>query len=221
MTQLLRSAFDREFTAIQEDLVRMSQLVDRAIEQGLQALYDRNQELAEAVVAQDQEVNELRFAIEEACLTLMATQQPAARDLRAVVAVMHVVVDLERIGDHAAGIAKIVRKIEGEPLATNLRKIPQMSELARKMLADSIQAFLKRDAAWARQIAQQDEGMDQLYQEAFHRLVETMVNTSAEITRSTYLMWIAHNLERIADRATNIAEQAIFTTTGSWQELNI
>jgi phosphate transport system protein len=220
MPQPLRTAFDREFAEIQNDLVRMSQMVDRAIEQALQALYDSNQELAKAVVAQDQEVNELRFQIEEACLTLIATQQPAASDLRAVVGVMHVVVNLERIGDHAAGIGKVVGMMEGEVLFSDLKIIPQMGELARKMLADSFQAFLKRDAAWARQIAQQDEGMDELYQQAFHRLMETMVKTSAEITRSTYLMWIAHNLERIADRATNIAEQAIFKTTGRWEELN-
>jgi phosphate transport system protein len=220
MPQPLRSAFDREFGVIQEDLIRMSQMVDRAIEQALQALYDRDIQLAHAIVSQDQEINNLRFEIEEACLTLMATQQPAARDLRAVVAAMHVVVDLERIGDHAAGIAKVVGMLEDEPLISNLKKIPQMGELARKMLAESIQAYLNRDANWAVQIAKQDEGMDRLYQEAFHRLVETMVETSAEITRSTYLMWIAHNLERIADRSTNIAEQAIFATTGSWQELN-
>ncbi len=215
------TAFDREFQTITDDLVKMSQMVGSAIEQAIQALVERNPALAQQVIANDEQVNALRFKLEEACLTLIATRQPIASDLRRVVAALHIIDEIERMGDHAAGIAKTVTLMGETSMIKTLKKIPRMGELSRKMLADSIQAFLTRDDAWARQIAAQDGEMDQLYHSVFTKLVETMADKKSTIPQATYLMWCAHNLERIADRATNIAERVIFMTTGDLRELNI
>lgn len=220
MMNVHRTTFDREFDHIQSDLVNMASFVEKAIENGIIALKESDLILARQIIVDDEEVNRLRFKLEEACLTLIATQQPAASDLRAVIATMYITVDLERMGDHAAGIAKTVILMSDEPLAKTIKKIPRMGELSRQMLHDCIQAFLQRDAAWARDIANQDEKMDELYREVFDRLMELMGKKPDLITRATYLMWCAHNLERIADRVTNIAERIVFMTTGNMQELN-
>jgi phosphate transport system protein len=130
------------------------------------------------------------------------------------------VVELERIGDYAAGIAKTVVLMEEEPLLKTFKKIPRMGEIARAMLADSMLAFTNRDAEAARIIAERDHEIDNLYENVFHRLIKIMAKEPEMVTRCTYLSWCAHNLERIGDRATNIAEQIIFMTTGQIGELN-
>ena len=217
----LRSTYDREFSGIREDLIRMGQMVDQAIAQAMQALRERDLPLAEAIIQRDEEINKLRFKIEEACIVLIATQQPTASDLRSVVSAIHIVVEMERMADHAAGIAKTVVLMGEEPLLKTFKKIFKMGDLSRQMLADCIQAYLKRDSAWAREIAARDDEMDGMYKSVFEKLVELMAKKPALITRATYLMWCAHNLERIADRVTNIAERIIFMTTGDMRELNV
>jgi phosphate transport system protein len=218
MAQGLRTAFDREFRRIQGDLLKMSEMVDWAIEHSIKALQERDLELAAEVIARDDQLNDLRYHIEEACLTLIATQQPIARDLRAVVATLHMAVEIERMGDYAVGIAKSVIMISQEPLPKSLEKIPQMGGLSRQMLADGMQAYLQRDASWAEQIAVRDDEMDQLYRQVFDQLVEAMAANPEMVAQTTFLMWCAHNLERIADRVTNIAERVVFMTTGDLQE---
>lgn len=217
----LRSTYDREFSGIREDLIRMSQMVDQAIAEAMLALQDRNLPLAEEIIQRDEEINALRFKIEEACIVLIATQQPTASDLRSVVSAIHIVVEMERMADHAAGIAKTVILMGEEPLLKTLKKIFKMGDLSRQMLADCIQAYLKRDSAWAREIASRDDEMDQMYKSVFGRLVEVMAKKPGMVARATYLLWCAHNLERIADRVTNIAERIIFMTTGDMRELNV
>ncbi len=221
MPQSLRAAFDREFDDICDKLVHLSQMVDWAIQRAMTALLEQDSLTAEAVVANDGDVNRLRFEIEEACIVLIATRQPAASDLRSVVAVMHIVVELERMGDHAAGIARIVLLMEDEPLLKTLKKFPKMGELSRQMLADVVQSFLKRDPEWAREIAGRDARLDKLYHATIDRLLKFMVKKPDAVQRCTYLMWVAHNLERIADRSTNIAEQVVYMMTGDMNELNV
>jgi phosphate transport system protein len=221
MNQPVRTAFDREYQVITADLVRMSEMVSTAIEQAMQALTERNITLAQQVIDNDEQVNALRFRLEEECLTLIATRQPIAGDLRRVVAALHIIDEIERMGDHAAGIGKTVLLMKEEPLTKVIKKIPKMAELSRQMLADSIQAFLARDETWAQKIAAQDAEMDQMYKEVFDKLVEIMGEKKGMVTRATYMMWCAHNLERIADRVTNIAERVIFMTTGDLRELNV
>ena len=216
-----RATLDQEARAINDDLLRMQKLVDQSILRSVDSLKRRDQTLAQQVIDEDVEINDLRFKIEEACLSLIATQQPAASDLRSVIAAMHMVVEMERMADHATGIAKTVIMMGDEPLLKPLVHIPKMAELARDMLRDSLQAYNERDAEKARQIAVRDDDMDGLYRAVFDELVKIMSKTPGSATRATYLLWCAHNLERIGDRVTNIAERVIFVNTGDMQELNL
>jgi phosphate transport system protein len=220
MTGSLRSLFDRELSKIRDNLIRMGSLVDTAIAQSVLALENRDFALARQVVDGDAIINDLRFTIEEECLTLIATQQPTAGDLRTVVAAMNIVTDMERIGDHASGIAKTVTRMGEFPLLKPLVDIPRMAEVARVMLKQSLDAFLAHDVETARAIAAQDDEMDHLYKAVFDDLLSIMTHDPTTLTRGTYLLWCGHNLERIGDRVTNIAERVIFMTTGQMKELN-
>jgi phosphate transport system protein len=219
MEQVHPSAFDREFGGITDALRRICDMVEQAIARSMQALEENDSKLAKQIIEEDAQINFLRYRIEEDCLALIATKQPAARDLRQVIGAMNIVVELERIGDYAAGIAKTVLRMRHEPLLKTFKKIFKMGSLSRQMLTDSLMAFLDQDVERARLIASMDPEMDQLYQDVFDRLVEVMAKDPDLVTRCIYLMWIAHNLERIADRVTNIAERTIFVTTGEMTEL--
>ena len=221
MSSGLRAVFDQGLKEIQEDLLRMRELIDHALIESLQSLANRNRDLAQQVVNNDELVNKLRFKIEEACLALIATQQPTATDLRSVVAIMNVVVDMERIADHAAGIAKTVLRMGDEPLLKPLIDLPKMVDLARRMLREVLQALLDIDVEHAKEVASWDDEMDHLYQAIFDELVEIMARRPDSVQRATYLLWCAHNMERIGDRVTNIAERVLFVSTGSVKELNI
>ena len=216
-----RATLDQETRAINDDLLRMQKLVDQSIVHSLDSLERRDQTVAQQVIDEDIEINDLRFKIEEACLSLIATQQPAASDLRWVIAAMHMVVEMERMADHATGIAKTVIMMGDEPLLKPLIDIPRMAELAREMLRESLEAYNERNAEKARRVAARDDEMDGLYRAVFDELVEIMSKTPGSITRATYLLWCAHNLERIGDRVTNIAERVVFVDTGDMRELNL
>lgn len=219
-TARARATLDRELQAIQNNLLRMGEMVDSAIDRSLQSLAGRDPVLAQHVVDDDAEVNRIRFDIEEACLALMATQQPAASDLRTVVAAMSVVVDMERMADHAAGIGRTVIRMGDEPLLKPLIDMPRMAALCREMLHDSLKAFIARDAEAAMAIARRDSEIDGLYNQIFRELLTFMIEDPRTTTRALYLLFSAHNLERIGDRITNIAERVIFMTSGVMRELN-
>lgn len=221
MATSLRSIFDRELTQIRDDLLRMGSLVDAAIDRALTALKDSDAALARQVIDDDAAINQLRFKIEENCLATIATQQPTASDLRTVVAAMNIVNDMERIGDHATGIAKTVLRLGDQPLLKPLVDLPRMAQMTREMLKRSLDAFLAHDPDTARTIAEQDDEIDHLYRAVFDELLALMARDPGTISRGTYLLWCGHNLERIGDRVTNIAERVIFMTTGTMQELNI
>jgi phosphate transport system protein len=221
MVKRLRATYDEAIAGVEEDVLRLGSMVDLAIQKGLESLQNRDAPLAAQVIKDDQEANALRFEIEEACLVLIATQQPTASDLRAVMAVMSIIIDMERMADHASGIAKTVILMGDEPLLKPLIDIPKMVKLAREMLREVLQAFVDRDADYAREIASRDNEMDYLYKEVFDELVEIMAERPDSVERATYLLWCAHNLERIGDRVTNIAERVVFVTTGDIQELNV
>jgi phosphate transport system protein len=220
MTKMRKTMYDREFGRVQEDLLRLGQLVDQAIDRAVECLRQRDRVMAQQLIVEDTTINDLRFQIEEACLALMATQQPTASDLRAVVAAMNIVVDMERMADHAAGIAKTVLRMGDEPLLKPLVDIPRMAHSAREMLRESLRAFVDADAGRAGEIAGRDNEIDDLYKAVFSELIEIMARDPTTVARGTYLMWCAHNLERIGDRVTNIAERVIFMRTGSMKELN-
>jgi phosphate transport system protein len=215
-----RAALDREFGQIQDDILRLGSLVDTAIERSVQALKTHDLGMAKRIINDDQIVNDLRFKIEEKCLAVIATQQPMASDLRVVIAAMNIVNDMERMGDHATGIAKTVIRMGDQPLTQPLGDIPVMAELAHDMLKQALDAYVTRDAELARQAAQRDDEIDALYNQIFRVLLSFMIEDPRTTTRGTYLLWTAHNLERIGDRVTNIAERVIYMTTGMMKELN-
>jgi phosphate transport system protein len=215
-----RATLDRDLNAVQDDLLRMGGLLDAAIAKSLEALAKRDQDLARQIIADDAHVNTLRFHIEEACLALIATQQPAARDLRAVLAAMIIVSELERMGDYAAGIAKTVLRMGNEPLLKPLIDMPRMADECRAMLRRALDAYVAHDADMARAVAAQDDVIDNLYNQIFRELLSFIVEDPHTTTRALYLLFAAHNLERIGDRAVNISERVIFMTSGEMKELN-
>ena len=221
MSSGLRAKYDRAYEEIERHVLRLGAMVDQAIRDSLTSLEQRDAALAQQVIDKDEEINALRYQIEEACLALIATQQPTAGDLRAVVSAMNMVVDMERMGDHASGIAKTVIMMGDQPLLKPLIDIPRMARLAREMLHGSLEAFAARDAKAAQAIAPRDEEMDRLYRAVFDELVEIMAQKPGTVERATYLLWVAHNLERIGDRATNLVERIIFMATGDMRELNV
>jgi phosphate transport system protein len=221
MESSLRARYDRTYREIVDSILKMGSMTDEAIQNSLTCLQNRDLTLAQEVVEHDEDINTLRFEIEEACLALIATQQPTARDLRAVIAAMNIVVDLERMGDHASGIAKTVIRMGEQPLLKPLIDIPRMAKLALEMLRGSLKAFVDVDPESAKAIAPRDEEMDFLYRAIFDELVGIMANNPEGVERATYLLWTAHNLERIGDRVTNIAEQVVFMSTGDVEELNV
>ena len=215
-----RATLDRDLNAVQDDLLRMGGLLDAAIAKSLEALAKRDQDLARQIIADDAHVNTLRFHIEEACLALIATQQPAARDLRAVLAAMIIVSELERMGDYAAGIAKTVLRMGDEPLLKPLIDMPRMADECRTMVRRALDAYVAHDADMARAVAAQDDVIDNLYNQIFRELLSFIVEDPHTTTRALYLLFAAHNLERIGDRAVNISERVIFMTSGELKELN-
>ena len=220
MSRSSRAVLDKHLQAIQDDVLRMAHLLDAAISRSLEALAAQDARLAQEIVAGDAQINALRFRIEEACLALIATQQPAAGDLRAVIAAMNIVGDMERMADHAAGVARLVQTMGGEPLLKPLIDIPRMVEVCRSMLRESLQAFVERNPDKARQVAIQDNTIDALYKQIFRELLSFMVEDPATTSRALVLLFAAHNYERIGDRATNIAERVIFLASGEMRELN-
>lgn len=220
MKSSTRAALDRELRAIQDQLLRMGGLLDQAIQRALESLAHRDRALAQTVVDEDAQINRLRFEIEEACLRLIATQQPAASDLRVVMAATNIVGDMERMADHAAGVARIVLRMGDEPLLKPLVDLPRMADLCRAMIREALAAWVARDAVKARAVAARDDSIDALYNQIFRELLSFMVEDPRTTTRALHLLFVAHNFERIADRATNIAERVVFLTSGEMRELN-
>ncbi|HET7091226.1 MAG TPA: phosphate signaling complex protein PhoU [Anaerolineae bacterium] len=202
-------------------MLRLGSLIDSAIDRALQALANRDFNLARQIIADDAQVNDLRFQIEEACFVAIATQQPAARDLRVLVAAMNIVSDLERMADHAAGIAEIVLRMGDEPLLKPLIDMPRMAAEARDMLRQALDAYVKQDAELARSVAVRDDVIDGLYKQIFRELLSFMLEDPRTTTRALYLLFAAHNLERIGDHITNVAERVIFMASGIMKELNV
>lgn len=217
----IRTNFHKKLQDIQDELLAMGGMVEKAISLSVEALKKRNLKLASQIIADDQKINEKRFEIEETCIQLIATQQPMAGDLRTIISVLSIITELERIGDHAEGIAKIVVMIGDEPPLKPLIDIPRMAAKTIDMLHRSLDAFLCCDENIARQIAAEDDEVDQLYDQVFRELISFMVEDPKTITRATRLLWVAHNLERSADRVTNICERIVFTVTGKMYEINV
>ena len=214
-----RESFHRHLTALQNEVLFMGSMVEKAIERSMEALKNRDLELARQVVADDAKINQKRFDIEEKCVELIVTQQPMASDLRVIIAVLNIIIDLERIADHAEGTAKIAIMIGNEPPLKPLIDLPRMAQKTEEMLRRSLDAFVNRDAEACRKICAEDDEIDQLYDQVFRELLTFMAEDSKTITRATRLIWVGHNLERSADRVTNICERVIYVVTGKMEEI--
>ena len=215
----IRTAFDQELDNLRDDVLRLGSMVDEAIGQAMQALKERDQSLAQHVIAGDEMINELRFRIEEDCVAIIARQQPTAHDLRFIVAVMHIALELERMADHAAGIATIVLRMGDEPLLKPLIDLPRMAQISRDMLRASLDAFMSENAQAAMSITERDDEVDQLYNQVFRELITFILEDPRTVTREMYLVFAGHNLELIADRVTNVCERVAFVATGRLEEI--
>ncbi|MEO8457384.1 MAG: phosphate signaling complex protein PhoU [Chloroflexota bacterium] len=211
---MTRSVFERQLSAVQEDMLVMAGMVESAIVQSIEALRLRDVALARRIIENDKLINRRRYDIEEKCIELISLQAPLASDLRTIISVLHITVDLERMADHAEGIAKIALMLADEPPIRPLVDIPRMAEIAIEMLHGAVEAYKLRDVKRALEIMDMDDTVDNLYEQVYHELLTYMAKEPQVTQRGTYLVWVAHNLERIADRSTNICERVVFLVEG-------
>jgi phosphate transport system protein len=217
---MTRQSFDRELQRLEDDLLAMGSMVEEALIESVQQLKQRDFQGSRRLIAADKVINERRFAMEEEVMTLIATQQPMAGDMRLLAAILEMVTELERIGDYAKGNARINLLIGEQPLVKPLIDLPVMAEKAGNMLHQALGAFVRRDVEGARAIAQRDDEIDALYNQIYRELLSYIMEDRHIIEQANLLLWVAHNLERTADRVINICERVVFTVTGELAELD-
>ncbi len=218
---MARDNFNDQLSRLKQDVLQLGADAARTIGMGVDALKVRDQVVARAMIEHDRELNRKRYAIEERCYTLIATQQPLAGDLREIISILLVAIELERIADHAKNLAEIVIHMGNEPLLKPLIDIPRMAELCEQMLAQSLDALARKDTALALAVARRDDEIDALYVQVFRELLTYAVEDPKAVQRALNLLFAAHNLERIGDRITNIAERVIYMVTGQLEEINV
>ena len=216
----VRRVLAREERAIHSEILELARLAGRAFEEAVESLRLQDAERAGRVIADDRMINELRRRVERECLFAIASQQPVARDLRELVAGLLIASDLERIADHAAGVAKIVREMDPSDLSGPMDKLWQMAGIARRMLETVTRAYDLADAELARQVGDADTELDDLHEQCLATLVMRLATEADVHSRATHLLWIAHKLERVGDHATNVAERVVFLVSGETPELN-
>ncbi len=217
---MARKSFHRELQDLQDEVLNLAGVVEKAIVDSVQTLQERDVEASRRLIAEDLVINEKRYEIEAGALTLIATQQPMAGDLRTIFTVLEIATELERMADYAKGIAKINLLIGDEPLLEPFAQIPRMAEKAREMLHRALEAFERRDAALARRVCAKDDEMDALHNRIYLELLTVTTTDRATVDQATQLLWVVHNLERVADRAVNICERVVFTVSGELVELD-
>ncbi|NPA90966.1 MAG: phosphate signaling complex protein PhoU [Chloroflexi bacterium] len=216
-----RKTLDERMRALLDNLVMLGHMVEDALVRSVDALKRRDFDASRQLIEADREINRKRYDIEEETLVLLATQQPMATDLRILASVLEIATELERIGDYAKGIARINLKIGDEPLIKPLIDLPRMAEIAAHMLHQALEAFVNRDVETAYAIIRQDDEVDALYDQVYRELMTLIVQNPRYIEQTNYLLWAAHNLERSADRVTNICERTIFVVTGRIEDLDV
>ena len=218
---MMRTEYTHQLEELRGSIVAMGSMVDKAVGRATEAVTRQDVRVAQEVIVGDEAINAQRRGIEDLALRIIATQAPMAGDLRSIAAALHISTDLERMGDHAAGIAKLVIESAGEPLLKPLVDLPRMAEVTRRMQSDAIMSFVASNPDLARRTAEQDDVVDALYDQVYRELLTYMMADPGTINRATHLLWTAHNFERIADRITNICERVIFAATGSLEEINV
>jgi phosphate transport system protein len=217
---IARVHFGRQLGKLNEDVLELGSLAKRAVVRAMQALSENNVELSREVIAEDERVNALRYGIERSCYSLLATEQPVAGDLRAIVAALTIVTDLERIGDHGKTISRIHVRLAQEPRPVPLGDLPRMAQLAVSLLDRALNAYATRNLAQAQAACEADDEIDALYKQFFNVTFSYMIEGTRAIAAGTHLLQIAHEIERVGDRATNIAERVVYTQTGELVDLN-
>ena len=216
---MLRQTFERDLQKLQDDILVLGSMVEDALMESINILKKRDVAGSHRLIKADERINEKRFAIEHDTLTLIATQQPMAGDLRTLAAVLEIATELERIGDYAKGIARINLMIGEQPLIKPLIDLPVMAHKAREMLHAALVAFIERDVQAARSIPKGDDEIDALYNQVYRELICFILEDPQTIEQANHLMWAAHNLERTADRVINLCERVIYAVTGELIEL--
>jgi len=216
-----RETYDRALNKLFDQVLVLGSMVEQAVQNSVDALHHRDFDAARHIYLADQQINEKRYSIEQDCITLIATQQPMARDVRFLAALLEIITELERIGDYAKGISKINLLIDDElespPIFYDLHR---MADCGLAMLRLALDAFMKNDIAAARAIPAQDDEVDRLYNHIYLQLIHAMMTDATTINRASHLMWAAHNLERMADRVINICERIVYVATGEMKELD-
>ncbi|MBC8496320.1 MAG: phosphate signaling complex protein PhoU [Anaerolineales bacterium] len=217
---MTRETLDKKLQELLDDILTLGSMVEQAIINSVEALKQRDIETAQKIYAEDQKINEKRFEIENGAVITIATQQPMARDLRVLASVLDVAGELERMGDYAKGIALITIRMGVEPPIKPLIDVPKMAELTADMLHRALDAFVEGDSEKALAIPKEDDQVDDLYNQVYRELLTYMISDPSTIDRATFLLWVAHNLERTADRVTNICERTIYIATGTRDEID-
>jgi phosphate transport system protein len=217
---MTRDAFHQELREIEEAVIQMATLVESAIARSMQALARTDSLLADEVITGDGSINELQRSIRNRCISIIARQAPVARDLRELTTVQLVISELERMGDHAVGIARQTQRVKGYELPAAIADLNDLAKLVRDQVRQAIQAFVDVNVQAARDICVKDDEVDHEYRRIFSELLERMTANSTEVPVATSLLFVAHDLERIGDRVTNICEDVIYMVTGEIEELN-
>ena len=215
-----RETLDRALQELLDEIIVMGSMVEEAVIASVDALKRRDFEASRQIYTGDMQINEKHFSIENTCLIVIATQQPMARDLRLLAAILEAATELERMGDYAKGISRINILLGSQPLVKPLIDIPRMAEISVSMLHRALGAFVSGDVEAARAIPAEDQVIDDLYNQVYRELITYMIADPTTIDRANYLLWVAHNLERMADRVTNICERTIFVVTGEMSEMD-
>ncbi|MBO9367292.1 MAG: phosphate signaling complex protein PhoU [Chloroflexi bacterium] len=217
---MLRKTFDQELQHVKEEIIVLGSMVEEATLKSVEALKKRDLQAARQIIETDRQINARRYALEENIIVIIATQQPMAHDLRFLASALEIVSELERMGDYAKGIAVINLRMGDQPLLKPLIDIPRMAEKAVDMLHRALTAFIQEDAEAARAIPKEDDEVDALYNQVYRELITFIIEDPKNIERANWLLWAAHNLERFADRVTNICERTIFLVTGQFIEFD-
>jgi phosphate transport system protein len=216
---MLRKTFETEIQQVKDDVLLLGSMVEKAIIDSVEALKKRDIKFSSKIIAEDSEINKKRFEIESQLMILIATQQPMAHDLRLLASILEIISELERMGDYAKGIAHINIRMGDQPLLKPLIDIPRMAQKGVDMLHRALTAFINEDAETAKTIPVEDDEVDALYNQIYHELMMFVIQDPRSIERANWLLWVAHNLERVADRVTNICERTIFIVTGEMGEI--
>lgn len=217
---MIRKTFEHEIQQVKDEVLLLGSMVEHAIVNSVEALKKRDIKGAEKIIADDKLINKKRFDIENQLMILIATQQPMAHDLRLLASTMEIISELERMGDYAKGIANINIRMGEEPLLKPLIDIPRMAQVGADMLHRALTAFVKEDVEASRTIPAEDDEVDALYNQVYRELMLFIIQDPKSIERANWLLWVAHNLERVADRVTNICERTIFIATGVMGEID-